>query len=68
MYIKTLPDDYVEVAIGAEVHRFDSTKVVKVQRDETATRDNGTKYRFLTIVIPLADGEFPETTSHINPH
>lgn len=68
MYVPLNPEDHIEVSIGGEVHRYGADRVVKMQREETATRDNGVRYRYLNIVIPLTDGEFPETTDHINPH
>lgn len=64
MYVNLGPADYVEVSVSGETYRY-GPGAAKVQREDTATRDNGARYRYLNIVIPLADGEFPETTGHI---
>lgn len=50
--------DEVAVTIGGVTHTYAGDRVT-VRRDDSSTRDNSTRYRFLTIVVPLAD-EFPE--------
>lgn len=64
MYVDLGPDDYIEISLGGETHRYGPDRLVKVQRDDTNTRDNTTRYRYLTAVIPL-HAEFPENTDHI---
>lgn len=55
--------DSVAVTLDGDARTYGPGQA-HVTRDETSTR-GGDKARFLTIVIPLRDGEFPETTEHM---
>ena len=58
------PADKVAVTLNGVTAEYNPSQA-RVSVDDTSDR-GGTKHRFMTIVIPLVDGEFPEDmTQHL---
>lgn len=63
MLVNLNDGDSVAITISGDTRTY-GPDAVKVRRDETSAR-GGEKFRYLTIIVPLHDGEFPETAGHV---